>query len=163
VAAGNRSLSVIETELAVLARSLEGLSRRSEIHREVDRSSYLIARTLATDGATSIGGLATTLGLDATTVTRQVASMESAGLVVRRADPDDGRVRLIELSARGERKMREVQRAREQRIRDLVGGWPAADQRAFGDLLARFNGGLLRRTGPDRGTDAGDQRPRRSG
>jgi DNA-binding MarR family transcriptional regulator len=148
VAAG-KSLSKIETELAVLTRTLEGLSRRSEIHREVDRSSYLIARTLATDGATSIGGLATTLGLDATTVTRQVASMESAGLVVRRTDPEDGRVRLIELSARGERKMREVQRAREQRISGLVAGWSPADRRSFGDLLARFNDSLLQR-GPDR-------------
>lgn len=140
-----KSLSQLETELAVLARTLEGLSRRSAIHRELDRSSYLIARTLSTEGATSISGLAAGLGLDATTVTRQVATMEAAGLVVRRTDPDDGRVRLIEISPRGLRQMREVQDAREERIGSLVAGWSADDQRQFATLLGRFNDALLER------------------
>ena len=140
-----KSLSRLETELAVLARTLEGLSRRSAIHRDLDRASYLIARTLSADGATSISGLAAGLGLDATTVTRQVATMEAAGLVVRRKDPADGRVSLIDLTARGERRMEEVQAARERRIGDLVSGWPAADQRTFGELLGRFNDALLGR------------------
>ena len=140
-----KSLSRLETELAVLARTLEGLSRRSAIHRDLDGASYLIARTLSADGATSISGLAAGLGLDATTVTRQVATMEAAGLVVRRKDPADGRVSLIDLTARGERRMEEVQAARERRIGDLVSGWPAADQRTFGELLGRFNDALLGR------------------
>jgi DNA-binding MarR family transcriptional regulator len=144
-----KSLSQLETELAVLTRTLEGLSRRSEIHRELDRSSYLIARTLSTDGATSISGLAAGLGLDATTVTRQVATMDAAGLLVRRTDPTDGRVRLVELTARGLRQMREVQEAREERIGRLVADWSAADQRAFGELLGRFNDALLERQPAD--------------
>lgn len=140
-----KSLSRLETELAVLARTLEGLSRRSAIHRDLDRASYLIARTLSADGATSIGRLAAGLGLDATTVTRQVATMEAGGLVVRRKDPDDGRVSLIDLTTRGERSMEEVQATRERRIGDLVSGWPAEDQRMFGVLLGRFNDALLGR------------------
>jgi DNA-binding MarR family transcriptional regulator len=139
------SLSRLETELAVLARTLEGLSRRSAIHRELDRASYLIARTLSSEGPTSIGGLAAALGLDATTVTRQVATMEASGLVVRRTDPGDGRVRLIELAKRGERKMREVQTVREERIGSLVSGWTAADQQTFSVLLERFNDALRAR------------------
>ncbi len=141
----SKSLSGLETELAVLTRTLEGLSRRSEIHRELDRASYLIARTLSTEGPTSIGGLAAGLGLDATTVTRQVATMEATGLVERRTDPADGRVRLIELTSRGARKMREVQAAREDRIGGLVAGWTAEDQRTFAELLGRFNDALLDR------------------
>jgi DNA-binding MarR family transcriptional regulator len=140
-----KSLSRLETELAVLARTLEGLSRRSSIHRDLDRASYLIARTLSAEGATSIGGLAAGLGLDATTVTRQVATMEAAGLVVRRKDPEDGRVSLMDLTARGHRRMEEVQAARERRIGDLVSGWPADDQRRFAELLGRFNQALLGR------------------
>jgi DNA-binding MarR family transcriptional regulator len=127
----------------VLARTLEGLSRRSEIHRELDRSSYLIARTLSADGATSVSGLADRLGLDATTVTRQVATMEAAGLAVRFSGPDDGRVRLVRLTPLGDRKMREVQRAREERIGVLLAAWPRDDQRDFAALLARFNQALL--------------------
>lgn len=140
------AVSQLETELAVLGRTLEGMSRRSEIHRELDRSSYLLARTLVADGAASIGGLAARLGLDATTVTRQVTKMETDGLVSRHTDPGDGRIRVIELTPFGEDRMREVQRAREERIGSLVAEWSPEDRRQFGGLLARFNRTLLERT-----------------
>ena len=77
-------LDLIETEMAVLARALEGMHRRSEIYRDLDRASYLLARTLDNTGPVSIKGLASVLGLDATTVTRQVATMEGSKCVVRR-------------------------------------------------------------------------------
>ena len=137
-------LDLIETEMAVLSRALEGMHRRSEIYRDLDRASYLLARTLDTTGPVSINGLASLLGLDATTVTRQVATMETAKLVVRRADPDDRRVSLIGLSANGRRKMRAVQLARKERIASLLGDWSKGDRRQLGRLLARFNDELSR-------------------
>jgi DNA-binding MarR family transcriptional regulator len=135
-------LAVVETELAVLARTLEGLSRRSAIHRDLDRASYLIARTLDADGPVSITGLAARLGLDATTVTRQVAAMEADGLVRRSRDPDDARVRRIDLSPRGRQRMREVRTRREDRIGQLLASWSDDDRVAFGTLLARFNAAI---------------------
>jgi DNA-binding MarR family transcriptional regulator len=132
----------LETELAVLARRLEGMSRRSQIHRELDRSSYLIARTLDAEGPHSVGALADRLGLDATTVTRQVATMVDAGLVARRSDPADGRVRLVALTARGSKKMHEVRDAREARIESLVSEWSERDRREFARLVGQFNRAL---------------------
>jgi DNA-binding MarR family transcriptional regulator len=137
------AMARLETELAVLARTLESLSRRSKIHRELDRASYLIARTLSAQGVTSIGALAERLGLDATTVTRQIATMDAAGLVARKADPDDARVVLVVLTPRGERKMREVQAARAARIDALVADWSPSERTQFASLLARFNEALL--------------------
>jgi DNA-binding MarR family transcriptional regulator len=49
----------------------------------------VIGPLLHTTGPVSINGLASTLGLDATTVTRQVAAMEATRLIQRRADPSD--------------------------------------------------------------------------
>ncbi|MCU1456463.1 MAG: Transcriptional regulator, MarR family [Actinomycetia bacterium] len=138
-----KSLAQVELELAVLARTLEGLSRRSQIHRELDRASYLLARTLSGDGQTSIKGLAAALGLDATTVTRQVATMEAARLVTRTVDPSDGRVSLIELSPLGRRKMEAVRSARERRMDELLDDWPESDRREFGRLLQRLNEALF--------------------
>jgi len=132
-------LHVLETELALLQRALERLGRRSEMHRELDRASYLLARTLEATGPIPVKDLASRLGLDATTVTRQVAAMEGPGLLYRRSDPDDGRVSLSELSARGQRKMLAEQQMRRQRVRDLIAGWPKRDQLDFGRLLGRFN------------------------
>ena len=138
------AVDLVETELAVLARVLEGLYRRSELYRDLDRAGYLIARTLETTGPVSIKGLASALGLDATTVTRQVATMEHARLVLRRPDPDDGRVSLISLSPKGRRTMRAVQRARTERIATLLSDWTENDRRDLGRLLARFNDELGR-------------------
>ncbi len=146
VGPGDSALAVMETELAMLARTLEGLSRRSSIHRGLDRSSYLLLRTLETVGSASINGLAGLLGLDATTVTRQVATMEASGLVLRRRSPADARVSVLELSALGRRRMEGVRAAREERIDHLVQDWSDRDRRAFGTLLRRFNEAI--RTNP---------------
>ena len=137
-------LDLIETEMAVLTRTLEGMHRRSELYRELDRASYLMARTLDTTGPVSINRLASLLGLDATTVTRQVATMEGTKLVVRRSDPSDGRISLISLSPKGRRTMRAVQLARKERIARLLDDWTEDDRRQLGRLLARFNDDVSR-------------------
>lgn len=137
-------LDLIETELAVLTRTLEGMHRRSELYRELDRASYLMARTLDTTGPVSINRLASILGLDATTVTRQVATMEATKLVVRRSDASDGRISLIRLSPKGRRTMRAVQLARKERIASLLDDWTEDDRRLLGRLLARFNDDVSR-------------------
>src|ERR1700736_1455148 len=77
------AIEVVETEMALLQRALERLARRSDIHRDLDRASYLLARTLEATGPISLNDLAGRLGLDATTVTRQVSTMEARGLVDR--------------------------------------------------------------------------------
>jgi DNA-binding MarR family transcriptional regulator len=135
-------LRAVETELAVLARTLEGLSRRSAIHRELDRAGYLLARTLDADGPSSITTIAARLGLDATTVTRQVATLEAAGLVLRSRDARDARVRVVELTPLGRRRMREVRHRRQDRIGHLVAEWSDADRARFGELLGRFNAAI---------------------
>lgn len=137
-------LDLIETELAVLTRTLEGMHRRLELYRELDRASYLMARTLDTTGPVSINRLASILGLDATTVTRQVATMEATKLVVRRSDPSDRRISLISLSPKGRRTMRAVQLARKERIASLLDDWTDDDRRQLGRLLARFNDDVSR-------------------
>jgi DNA-binding MarR family transcriptional regulator len=143
-------LDVVESEMALLQRALERLARRSDIHRDLDRASYLLARTLDTTGPISVSDLASTLGLDATTVTRQVAAIECQGLIYRDTDPEDGRVNLIELSPAGRRKMRAVQRARRERVRDLLAGWSKRDQRDLGRLLGKFNDAIDMEPGSSR-------------
>jgi len=138
------ALAVVETEMAVLQRSLERLARRSDIHRDLDRASYLLARTLDSAGPISISNLASTLGLDATTVTRQVAVMGRRGLIRRRSDPNDGRVTRIGLSPAGRERMRLVQGARRERMGELLAGWPDGDQRELGRLLGQLNDAVHR-------------------
>ena len=132
----------VESELAALTRQLEGMSRRSRIYERLDRSGYLLARTLRGRGPTTISALATELGLDATTVTRQVAAMDADGLLVRSRDPHDGRACLVELTHEGVRRMDAVRADREARIGDLLHDWPEADRQTLGEMLARFNAAI---------------------
>jgi len=132
-------IEVVETEMALLQRALERLARRSDIHRDLDRASYLLARTLQAAGPISLNDLAGRLGLDATTVTRQVATMEAQGLVRRRAEPADGRVSLVALAPKGDKKMGAEQRARRGRVQELLETWPTRDRVELGRLLGRLN------------------------
>src|SRR5438445_588939 len=78
-------------------------------------------------------------GLDASTVTRQVAALEADGFAERRVDPADRRCCLVEPSDRGRRLMGEVQRQRRERFEELLSGWSDADRADLARLLARLN------------------------
>jgi DNA-binding MarR family transcriptional regulator len=132
-------LDTIETEMAVLARSLELLRRRGRIHREMDRAGYLLLRTLEESGPLPVTQLADRVGLDASTVTRQVAALEGGGFAERCADPSDRRCCIVRPSDRGRRLMRDVQRRRRERFAELLSGWSDTDRADLARLLARLN------------------------
>src|ERR1700735_5823189 len=105
-------VGVVERELMKLVRHLETFGRKSSLYQEVDRAGYLALRTLDGLGPSCVNGLARELHLDSSTVTRQVSVLESSGLVTRQVDPNDGRSWLIDLTPRGRKGMRTIQRAR---------------------------------------------------
>jgi DNA-binding MarR family transcriptional regulator len=132
-------LDLLEWALAVFTRRLEQAARRSELHGELDRAGYLLARTLDDAGPITVNELAEHLGLDGSTVTRQISALERRGFVERAVDPDDRRSRILQLTPRGRRTMRSVRDARRQRIGDAVDGWSADDVATFGRLMDRLN------------------------
>src|SRR5258706_75672 len=117
----------------------DGCSGSSWMPRKIPGNAI---STIEATGRVSIQGLGSDVGRDATTVTRQVATMEAARLVLRRPDPSDGRVTLISLSQPGRRVMRTVQLARKKRVANLLRDWTDVDRRDLGRLLARFNDAL---------------------
>jgi DNA-binding MarR family transcriptional regulator len=130
---------VIETQLAVLVRLLDNLSRTAYTYRDLDRASYLMARALDTAGPVSIQGLARILRLEPGTVTRKIASMEAAELIVRLSDPTDKRISLVKLSREGVRRMRLVRDLRLTHNSELLSHWSDEELKAFGELLTRYN------------------------
>jgi DNA-binding MarR family transcriptional regulator len=133
------ALHAIETEMAVLARALELLSRRGQIHRRMDRSGYLLLRTLEDAGPLGINSLAERVGLDASTVTRQVDCLEREGFAHRRPCATDRRSSLVEPSGRGRRLMLEVQRQRRTKVDAVLAGWSEAERADLARMLARLN------------------------
>lgn len=130
-----------------LARTLAVLARHAEPELKLDRAGYLLLRTLDRIGPASINTLAAAVGLDASTVTRQVASMKVMGLVEREINPGDRRSCIISPTAAGRAVMRQVRRQRRTNLDAATRDWSEDDRTTLGRLLAKLNDSIVRATG----------------
>jgi len=75
-------------------------------------------------GPLTLGELATVEQISPPTITRIVSKLEEMGLVARAADPDDGRVTRVDVTADGHRQLAESRERRDvwlrQRLHDLA-------------------------------------------
>ena len=128
----------LQYQLAVFARRMEQV-RTSGGVGTLDRAAYLLLDRLERHGPANVKALAEALGVDSSTVTRQVAPLVAAGLGGRVQDPADRRAVRLALTSCGTGRLAEVRDGRAELTRRLVAGWPPEEQRAFCALLARFN------------------------
>jgi DNA-binding MarR family transcriptional regulator len=133
------ALDVVERATAVLARNFELLRRRSDIYTSLDRSEYLLLRTLVDIGPADIRTVAAALGLDPSTAGRQVGGMQSKGLVDRAPAEDDRRRSIITPTTAGKRAMQLTRQRRRAATAQLLGQWTDADLHQLADLLSRYN------------------------
>jgi len=131
----------LEREIGLLLRRARAISSRlaAELHPDLDGAAYGLLALLEDTGPLRAGDLVTRLGLDKSTVSRQVASLVDLGLVDRAADPVDGRAQVLTPSAEGSRRLARIREVRRARWEADLGDWPAADVATLGELLARLN------------------------
>ncbi|WP_198153980.1 MarR family winged helix-turn-helix transcriptional regulator [Catenuloplanes japonicus] len=138
----------IERELTLLVRRTQRIHvRLPGVARHVERAAYAILGRLHDDGPMRLTALATLFGLDVSTVSRQVQSLQAEGLISRSADPGDRRAALIQITEHGTEVLRGMRAARRELLRDLTDSWPARDRERFADLLERFNEGVAEKLG----------------
>jgi DNA-binding MarR family transcriptional regulator len=135
------AVETIELEVALLMRRAEATRRAMPGAGDValDRAAYVMLRRLSHDGPANIGALAADLGLDASTVTRQVTAMEREGYVRRERDPHDGRGTVISPTTTGLTRLRTVRRARAGIYDEILADWSAADRSSLAAMLHRLN------------------------
>lgn len=93
--------------------------------------------TIARQGPLSLGELAGLEQVAPPTITKVVDKLEAAGLVERRTDPTDGRVRTVRLTVAGRRQLDANRRRRSAWLRDRVAALtPDEQQRLFGAVEA---------------------------
>lgn len=136
------TVRALEQELAYLVRWLEAVQRRRRY--KLERAHYLLLNLLIEDGSQSVGRIAERLRLDASTVTRQVAVMTGLGLVCKQPRPEDRRGGMVCATEEGRQQAREVQQAREQRVRELVKDWPETKRKQLVDSLGGLNESLCK-------------------
>ncbi len=140
--ASSAALRDLESELAQLVRTLDSTYRRRG--HPMERAHYLLLLELL-DGPRASGDLAQRLGLDHSTVTRQITAIRRLGYVRSLPNPDDGRSTLIEATEEGRRTCSEMQAVRLERLDALLEGWDTGERARFADDLHRLNGALRRR------------------
>lgn len=131
----------LQHEVALFARRAEQtrLGGVGRARNSMDRAAYLLLNRLDGQGPMGVKALAEGMGIDSSTVTRQVAPLVEAGLVKRTSHPEDGRAVVLALSPRGRARLDEVRASRRELMALVTGDWTEQERELFCDLLTRFN------------------------
>ncbi|TJZ45375.1 MarR family transcriptional regulator [Streptomyces piniterrae] len=137
-------LDALQHQVAVFARRAEQsrLGGVGQARNSMDRAAYLLLNRLDQEGPMGVKALAAGMGIDSSTVTRQVAPLVDSGLVSRATHPEDGRAVVLQLSERGCSRLEEVRASRRALMALVTEGWSEEDRDAFCTLLTRFNTSL---------------------
>jgi DNA-binding MarR family transcriptional regulator len=91
-----------------------------------------------------LSDLAASVGLDASTVSRHVKSLDDAGYVQRIEDPADRRACRVALTAAGRAALDATMAARADAISAALADWSAEDRRMLTTLVTRLADSLSR-------------------
>jgi DNA-binding MarR family transcriptional regulator len=134
-----------------LSERLFATLKWNEAGRGLERPAYGLLSRIAVDGPFRLSALATDVSLDLSTVSRQVAALENAGLVRRLPDPSDKRASLVEVTELG-REVFAENRDRWLAIwEELLAGWTPRQRQLFAELFTRLNESIADRL-PQTGT-----------
>jgi len=134
------TLSRVELQLALLLRRAERTgSVRAGHNPALERSGYLLLQVLHTEGPRGINALAERQGLDASTVTRQVVSLEKAGFARRSRDPRDGRAVRVEATPEGVAQLERERTRRAAMYDQILSDWSPTERALLATLLERLN------------------------
>ncbi|MGB8683908.1 MAG: MarR family winged helix-turn-helix transcriptional regulator [Candidatus Binatus sp.] len=109
----------------------------------LDRALFPLLVGIERKGPIGVGELADGVARDYTTVSRQVAKLESLKLVTRRASKGDKRVREATITAKGRAMTNALDAARERIASILLADWSQKDLQDLARLLRRFADDLL--------------------
>ncbi|GAB3547080.1 MarR family winged helix-turn-helix transcriptional regulator [Actinopolyspora lacussalsi] len=131
----------VERELAMMFRRARKMSLEvaAEVHPELDPASYSLLLMVADAGSMRAIEMAERIGLDKSTVSRQIANLERLDLLRRAPDPQDGRARLIQLSESGRQRLDGARQRRSRHLREDFVQWSNDDLHQFARLLGKLN------------------------
>jgi DNA-binding MarR family transcriptional regulator len=114
---------------------------------DLERAAYALLGRIVTGGPARLSVLAEDLGLDLSTISRQVAALEGAGLVARTTDSADRRASVIAATDSGSEVFARNQAIWQAALRDLLADWSPAERSDFARLFARLNESIAAHAG----------------
>jgi DNA-binding MarR family transcriptional regulator len=131
------AVETIQREMTVFARRARASAGR--LHPELSLVSYTLLGHLEERDGCRATDLAAHYALDKSTVSRQVAALERAGLVERRQDPEDHRVQVLHLTESGRHILGQVTVSRRAAVGERLADWSPEDLERFAGYLVRYN------------------------
>jgi DNA-binding MarR family transcriptional regulator len=104
----------------------------------LDRALFPLLARVGAAGSLGVVELAEQVGRDHSTISRQIARLESLGLVARRRGARDMRLREAVVTAEGRRVVQAITEARRRLLGLLLAGWSAEDRTALTRLNRRL-------------------------
>ena len=103
--------------------------------------TYKVLSHIARVGSVTVSGIAERMAADKGQVSRAVTELEELGLVARTIDPADGRIKLITVTAEGERRLAAATLPYEGRLSEMLADWPIESIERFTELLGALTRG----------------------
>ncbi|MBI1758375.1 MAG: MarR family transcriptional regulator [Actinobacteria bacterium] len=105
----------------------------------IDPAAFFVLHAVHSRGPVRPSDLAEGLRLDASTISRHVRQLETAGHLVRLADPQDRRACQVSVSEAGRTVLDTAFQARRSRVAAAMAGWSAADRELLAALMVRLS------------------------
>ncbi len=115
----------------------------------LDRSDYVALARIEQAAPLRPTELAEALGVDLSTVSRQVRDLVQSGLVERSDDPVDQRACRLRLTGEGLALLARVRQARQAAMRRLLADWTESDQLTLARLVGRLADDMGREVSPE--------------
>lgn len=103
-----------------------------------DRAAYLMLRWVGEYREIRLSDLASVVGVDVSTASRQVRVLEDEKLLERASDERDRRVCLLRLTPAGEDAMLRLRDARRGAVEEVLAGWSSVERQALATLVLRL-------------------------
>jgi DNA-binding MarR family transcriptional regulator len=125
-----------------IIRRTRALETTAETTGDVPSSVIAVLALLSDNGELRLGGVAASLGVDTSVVSRTVAVAVHRGLVSRRPDPRDGRACLLSLTGRGAQCLADRRNQRLRLLSSVIDEWEPGSAAALLAGLTRLRDGL---------------------
>lgn len=113
---------------------------------DLTRTHLWLLHRLDENAAIRLSELALAVGLEPSTLSPQVQSLERRGLVERESDPKDGRASLLRVTRSGRTLLARVRATRRRMFAELLATWPDDERSQVAAYLTRLAGALAARS-----------------
>ncbi|MCU1437024.1 MAG: MarR family transcriptional regulator [Naasia sp.] len=135
------AVAELSAQVGALLAAARSLSKAAaeEFSADLQPAAYQLIRWLSVAGPTHPAAIADGIGMDRSAVSRLLKELRELSLIEMAPDPEDGRSRIVTLTAGTAEKLREVRAHNRGELMRRIRTWSTDDLRQLTGLLARLN------------------------